>query len=58
MTDTAKCPKCGATVYMPVKSWDVKPKRGGATFHVSLYECPKCLKRWRERRRLNARPSS
>lgn len=49
MTNTSKCEKCGTEVYTPVKSWRMKPKSksGSPLLIVRLYECPKCLTRWR-----------
>lgn len=50
MTGSSKCPKCGTEVFMPVKSWTMRPKnkRGSALF-IAVYECPnrKCRYRWR-----------
>ncbi|MBO3809760.1 MAG: chorismate-binding protein [Candidatus Brockarchaeota archaeon] len=45
----SKCPKCGMVVHVPIKAWTMVPKRRrGALLSITLYECPKCLHRWRE----------
>lgn len=46
-----KCPKCGAEVKAPVKTWEL-PRRGGKRIgepkqDVGLYECPQCKARFR-----------
>ncbi|MFQ6085340.1 MAG: chorismate-binding protein [Candidatus Bathyarchaeia archaeon] len=43
----AKCPSCGSDVATSLKEWDVNPPRGKG-FHVKLYECPGCGKKFRE----------
>ncbi len=41
VVDVPKCPKCGAEVEKPIKSWTMSPKkRRGPTILIELYECP------------------
>lgn len=48
MADSSACPRCGAVVHVPVKAWTMTPKkRNGAALRITMYECPRCLKRWR-----------
>ncbi|MBS7644236.1 chorismate-binding protein [Candidatus Bathyarchaeota archaeon] len=36
----AKCPKCGAEVSTPVKTWTISPKKKkGPTLVIELYSC-------------------
>lgn len=37
------CPKCGAVVERPVKSWKIKQTP------VALHECPTCRFKWRSK---------
>lgn len=49
MGDSSKCPKCGTEVHVPVRTWTMMPRKGGgALLRITLYECPRCLSRWRE----------
>lgn len=49
MAGSSRCPKCGAEVRVPVKSWVMAPRRrDGAVLQIFLFECPKCFSRWRE----------
>lgn len=36
-----KCPKCGADVEKPLKTWQLAPK-GRKPVTVGLFKCPKC----------------
>ena len=48
MADSSKCPRCGAEVHVPVKAWTMAPRNGKPVLRITMYECPKCLSRWRE----------
>lgn len=48
MTGSDKCKKCGTEVVIPVKSWVLEPRKGGAAFRVEYYKCPECSHRWRK----------
>lgn len=37
--DMAKCPKCGAEVSTPLKSWVLAPK-GRKGVEIGLFKCP------------------
>jgi len=37
----AKCPKCGAEVDKPQKTWQLAPK-GKKAVTIGLFKCPKC----------------
>jgi len=47
----AKCPKCGAEVATPIKTWSMprKPARAGeeSKLVMGMFECPKCRARFR-----------
>jgi DNA-directed RNA polymerase subunit RPC12/RpoP len=47
-----KCPKCGADVPKPKKSWKMagRPDKAGKRMEleIGLYECQKCHKQFRE----------
>ncbi|MEM2995057.1 MAG: hypothetical protein QXI91_03440 [Candidatus Bathyarchaeia archaeon] len=43
-----KCPKCGAEVATPVKTWAVPQREGGEHGRVmGIFECPSCKARFR-----------
>jgi Zn finger protein HypA/HybF involved in hydrogenase expression len=48
----AKCPKCGAEVSKPKKTWKMagRPDKQGKRMQleIGLYECPKCHATFRE----------
>jgi Zn finger protein HypA/HybF involved in hydrogenase expression len=48
----AKCPKCGAEVAKPKKTWKMagRPDKQGKRMQleIGLYECPKCHATFRE----------
>lgn len=48
----AQCPKCGETVATPVKTWPIPSRKimevgTGARQVVGIFECPKCIARFR-----------
>jgi len=42
------CPKCGAEVPRPVKSWELKGGKSKKTVMIGLFECPGCRVKFRE----------
>ena len=48
----AKCPKCGAEVAKPKKTWKMagRPDKAGKRMQleIGLFECPKCKATFRE----------
>jgi len=49
------CPECGGETFTPVKSWILAPKgRNGGRIRISIYECPRCFRRWRVREEVKA----
>ena len=47
----AECPKCGAEVPNPLKTWSMvgRPSKKGERFKltIGLYECPRCERKFR-----------
>jgi len=52
MINMAKCPKCGAEVMKPRKSWKMagRPDKSGKRLQleIGLFDCPKCGKTFRK----------
>jgi len=46
----AKCPNCGAEVYIPAKFWTVKNRH--AVLRALIYECPRCGHKFRTIRKV------
>jgi len=42
------CPKCGAEVPKPMKSWELKGGKSKKTVTIGLFECPGCRVKFRE----------
>lgn len=42
MSGSSRCPRCGLEVRVPVKAWPLN-----RSLRVVLYECPRCLVKWR-----------
>jgi len=42
------CPKCGAEVPRPMKSWELKGGKSKKTIMIGLFECPGCRVKFRE----------
>jgi len=42
------CPKCGAEVPMPMKSWELKGGKSKKTVMIGLFECQGCKVKFRE----------
>lgn len=42
------CPKCGAEVPKPMKSWELKGGKSKKTVMIGLFECPGCKVKFRE----------
>lgn len=42
------CPKCGAEVPRPTKSWELKGGKSKKTVMIGLFECPGCKVKFRE----------
>ena len=47
-----ECPKCGAEVITPVKTWSIPSRKAaerGEKLVMGIFECPKCKARFRAR---------
>ena len=45
-----KCPKCGAEVITPIKTWSIRKKSvktGKSELIMGLFECPNCKTKFR-----------
>ncbi len=56
-----ECPNCGTEVASAVKCWTVSPKKetaagGVPEFRVGIFECPKCMSKFRSRVSAAAKP--